>query len=116
MNAIRSYRDLTAWQRAYQLVLETYRVTQAFPVDERFALTQQARRAATGVVCNIAEGWGRDTRADYRRFVAMARGSIYELQTQMWVVADLGYVSTEHRIQGMIEETDRLVNGLLRSL
>ena len=116
MNAISSYRDLIAWQKSYALVLQVYRLSAAFPADERYTLVSQVRRASLSVVCNIAEGWGRGSRSDYRRFVQMSRGSIYELQTQMWVARDLGYIQPDCDVFALIEEVDRLVNGLLRAL
>jgi four helix bundle protein len=113
---IKSYQDLIAWQKAYRLILEVYEVSRGWPADERFTLTQQVRRAALSIACNIAEGWGRGTRADYKRFVQMSRGSTYELQTQMWVARDLRYIGGDHGVFALIEEVDRLINGLLRAL
>lgn len=111
-----SYEDLIVWQKAYQLVLDMYRITKDFPADERFGLVQQMRRAAVSIPSNIAEGWGRGTRKDYTRFVEMARGSSYELQTQLRIASDLGYMRHDDPIHDLISEVEKLANGLVRSL
>lgn len=116
MGAIRSYEDLVAWQKSYKLVLTVYKLTRGFPTDERFGLTSQVRRAAVSVPSNIAEGWGRGSRADYVRFVEIARGSIYELQTQMKLAADLEYIPPQHEVHEQMREVERLINALIRSL
>lgn len=110
------YRELAAWQKAYKLVLEAYRVTSQFPSEERFGLVQQMRRAAMSIPCNIAEGWGRASRIDYLRFLDMARGSNNELQTQLWIAADLGFVEKDHAIHDLVDEVGRIISGLIRSL
>ena len=113
---IRSYQDLAAWQKSYQLVLEIYGITRAFPTDERFGLTQQLRRAAVSVPSNVAEGWGRSTRSEYARYVEMARGSTYELQTQLKIASGLGYLPTDHGIHEQAAEVERIINGLVKAL
>ena len=110
------FTDLIAWQKSYALVLSVYKVSSSFPSDERFGLIQQVRRAALSIPCNIAEGWGRGTTTDYLRFLYMARGSTNEIQTQMWVARDLGHLPPNHEVNEQIEEVQRLINGLIRSL
>lgn len=110
------YRDVIAWQRSYRLALDVYQTTRQFPADEKFGLTQQSRRAAVSVPSNIAEGWGRGTRNDYVRFLGMARGSLYELDTQLNIAADLGYFEQEDEIFDQLDEAERVLNGLIRSL
>lgn len=83
MTEIRSHRDLIAWQKAVDLGLEVYRLTRSFPDAERFGLISQLRRAGVSVSSNIAEGYGRGTTADYLRFLRAARGSLYEIDTQL---------------------------------
>ncbi len=116
MDAINSYEDLIAWQKAYQLVLKVYEITRSFPADERFGLTQQMRRAAVSVPSNIAEGWGRGSRKDYIRFLNMARGSVYELLTQTRLVLDLNYLNDNKSAYEDMKEVERILNGLIRSL
>ncbi len=115
MGTIKSYEDLVAWQKAYALVLEVYRVTKLLPDDERFGLVSQMRRAAVSIPSNIAEGWGRRSRTDYIRFLKMAIGSCYELHTQLRLATDLGYMRNSKVIQGL-NEVERIVNALIRSL
>ena len=116
MSEIKSYEDLIAWQKAYQFGLAAYDASKGFPDDERFSMTQQVRRAAVSIASNIAEGWGRQSTADYIRFLRIARGSAYELRNQMSFAADLGYCAKDHRVHGLGKETERLLNALLKSL
>jgi four helix bundle protein len=95
-----------------------YRSTKAFPADERFALTSQIRRAAVGVASNIAEGYGRGGRSDYIRFLKIARGSLYELDTQLQLACDLTYLdqSSHAGLKSALNESERILAGLIRSL
>ena len=86
------YRNLIVWKRAHTFALEVYLSTKSFPDSERFGLTTQLRRAATSVVSNIAEGWGRHETRDQVRFLKMARGSICEVECQILLSRDLGYL------------------------
>lgn len=110
------FKELVAWQKSYQVVLEVYRLTRDFPREEQYCLVSQVRRSALSVPCNLAEGWGRGTTADYLRFAQIARGSANELQTQMWVARDLGYLRPDHPVHAEIEEVQRILAGLIRSL
>ncbi|MEO1009440.1 MAG: four helix bundle protein [Planctomycetota bacterium] len=118
MSAIKSYRDLVAWQRGRMLVRLVYEATAHFPTDERFGLTSQMRRAAIGVVSNIAEGYGRGSTPDYARFLRMARGSLFELESQALVALDLEFLSAEGQseIQDAINECAKPLSGLIASL
>lgn len=110
------FEKLVAWQKAYELVIEIYAVTKAFPPEERFGLSSQVRRSAVSVPSNIAVGWGRGSTADYLRFLDIARGSTYELQTQLWLAADLAFLGEDDPCHGLVVEVRRLLNGLIRSL
>lgn len=115
---IRSYRDLVAWQEARALVKMVYLATKSFPKEETYGLSLQMRRASVSVPSNIAEGYGRGSRKDYVRFLQVARGSLYELQTQLFLAEDLGYLHPPAS-QALHEQTDRcsrLLHGLIRSL
>jgi len=81
-----------------------------------FSLVQQMRRAAVSILCNVAEGRGRRTRPDFRHFVLIARGSAFELETQIIVASDVGYIdeTTAEQIIERTTEVERLLNGLLR--
>lgn len=118
MSEIRSHRDLIAWQKAVDLCLTIYSVTKAFPSDEKFGLVSQLRRAGVSVASNIAEGYGRGTRQDYIRFLRAARGSIYEIDTQLLIASRLEYLSSEsfQKIESQVNECSRILLGLIRSL
>jgi four helix bundle protein len=85
-----SFRDLQVWQRAIQLTVAVYRMTRDFPHEELYGLTSQIRRSAVSVASNIAEGQGRLTSGEFRQFLGIARGSNFELQTQLEISRALG--------------------------
>jgi four helix bundle protein len=89
-----SYRDLVAWKRAVELVTHVYGLTKSFPDDERYGLTAQLRRAAISVASNIAEGQGRFSRGEFKQFLGHARGSLLEIETQMTIATNLGYLDS----------------------
>jgi four helix bundle protein len=91
---VQSYRDLRVWNTAVELTLEVYRITESFPQSERFGLTAQLRRAAVSVPSNIAEGHARNTRGEYRQFLSIARGSAVEVEVQLFLAEQLGYVQS----------------------
>lgn len=86
---LKSYKDLEVWQKAVSLAVQVYRVTNGFPRDERFGLTSQIRRAATSVSANIAEGWGRGSVNENVQFLTIARGSLLELESHLYVASQL---------------------------
>lgn len=117
-HTIQSYKDLIAWQLATDLSLRIYRATSAFPSDERFGLTSQLRRAAVSVPSNIAEGYGRGSTQDYLRFLKVARGSLYEIGTQLHIAHELGLIGHEvfNELSNTIQECGRTLAGLIRSI
>ena len=116
--AVRNFRDLFAWQRAMDLVVLVYRVTEEFPSREMFGLCNQLRRAAVSVPSNIAEGQGRNTNADFVRYLSIARGSLQEVQTQLEISRRLGYIQDETtaELTMLSDEVAKLINGLCRAL
>jgi four helix bundle protein len=116
VSEIRSYEDLIAWQKAYRLVLRVYKASATFPAEERFGLTSQMRRCAVSVPSNIAEGWGRQSTTDYERFLRIARGSAFELNTQLKLAIDLGFLLDGEDVLADVDEVQRLLVGLIRSL
>lgn len=112
------YRRLDAWKKGIQLTTHVYAATASFPRTEAYGLTAQMRSAAVSILSNIAEGRGRTTRADFRRFVVQARGSAYELETQIEIARQLGYVEEETAaaLTRLCSETLQVINGLLRHL
>ncbi len=113
-----TFRDLIAWQRAFDLCIAVYEFSESFPRHECFALTEQIRKAAVSVPSNIAEGRGRGSWRDYRRFLLHARGSLFEIQTQALIATKLGFVTAAdaERLVTDSEHVARLINGLLRYL
>jgi four helix bundle protein len=114
----KSYRDLTVWQKSYELALAVYKATRLFPRREMFGLTSQLCRAAVSVPTNIAEGNCRHSRADYVRFVAIAQGSAGELDTLLSLAHDLAYLedSAAKQLKGQLNEIGRMLAGLRRGL
>jgi four helix bundle protein len=94
---LRSYRDLEVWKRSLILIADVYRLTGKLPLDERFGLTAQMRRAAVSVTCNIAEGYGRATRGEYLNHLSVARGSLNEVEALCLVCASLELLSPADR-------------------
>jgi len=90
-----SFRDLIVWQRSFQLSIAIYRLTVVFPKEEIYGLTSQLRRAGVSVASNIAEGYGRGSTGEYKQFLAMARGSNLEVQTQLLIAKELGFGAPE---------------------
>ena len=112
-----SYRDLVAWKKARVLVAEIYKVTRGFPKDELYGLTNQLRRAAVSVPSNIAEGQARYSRREFHHFLNNARGSLAEVETQLMIANDLGYLASEEAnfLLGKASELGRILNGLIAS-
>lgn len=115
--AVKSYRDLVAWQKAMELVTEIYRVTQRFPKEEMFGLTSQLRKAGVSIPSNIAEGRGRSSRGEFRLFLGHALGSLSELETQILISRNLDYLSETDaaHLLNLSAEVGRVLNGLISS-
>jgi len=111
------YRQLTVWRRAHELAVGVYRAATAFPEYERFGVAAQLRRAATSVVSNIAEGCGRYNDRDELRFFRMARGSVAELECQLLLSRDVGYLESKSwlMLDKDCREVGKMLNGLIRS-
>ena len=113
-NGVRSYRDLVVWQKAIELTVEIYRLTEGFPSSERFGLTSQLRGAAASVAANVAEGHARSTRPDYARFVSIAQGSLAESRTYLHIAERLGLASAGvlGPIDALADEVSRMLTAL----
>ncbi|HEV2802773.1 MAG TPA: four helix bundle protein [Pyrinomonadaceae bacterium] len=118
MDQIKSHRDLIAWQKAMELVVAVYKLSQKFPKEELYGLTSQLRRAAVSIPANIAEGQGRRSKTEFKQFLGHARGSLLELDTHLELALRFNYLdSKEHAlVQEQLREVGRIMNGLLRSL
>lgn len=114
--AIRSFRDLVAWQKAKSLAMSIYSASANMPDSERFGLCSQMPRASISVFSNIAEGFGRGSDREFLRGCRNARGSLFELMGQVEIAMDLGYMKASEELSGALEETDRVLQGLIRSI
>lgn len=115
---VRRYRDLVVWQKALAWVEGVYAFTGNWPVDERFGLTSQIRRSAVSVPSNIAEGCARRTTPEFLRFLAIARGSLAEAETQLIIAGRLGYLAQDS-LSGLLQASDeisRMLAGLITKL
>lgn len=116
--AIRTFKDLIVWQKAYALVLKLYKVTKHFPAEEKFGIISQIRRASIAIPSNIAEGYGRQYLKQYIQFLYIAYGSGAELETQLMLSKDLGFLD-EEKYKELIEkyyEVERMLMALIKSL
>jgi len=118
MTIVNSYRDLIVWQKSMSLVTELYSVTHNFPSSEIYALTSQIRRCAISIPSNIAEGYGRNSTGDYRRFLQIAAGSLFELQTQIEIALNLNYISRDifDNFFEKMKELDRMLLSLIKKI
>jgi four helix bundle protein len=115
MSRPKSYRDLIVWQRAMGFARQAYTLTAGLPKSEAYGLLAQVRRAAVSILSNIAEGHGRLTDLQFRHFLGNARGSLCELQTQVELAGDLGYLEKQNIqvVKDQGAEVGRLLNGLI---
>ena len=114
----KTFKDLFAWQKAFELAAEVYRLTQKFPDQERFGLTAQLRRSVVSIASNIAEGQARDLPADFARLLSMAMGHVQEFETQLLLAIRLGFLPEEAAKPHLelATEVGKLVRGLRKSV
>ena len=114
---ILNFTDLKVWQLGHQIVLKVYALSKTFPREELFGLVAQIRRAAVSITSNIAEGFSRSTAKDKVYFYAVSLGSLTEVQNQLLIARDLGYISAGEyaELSLKIMETIRMTNGLIKS-
>ena len=115
---IRSYRDLTVWQQAMDLVVDVYSLTRGLPADERFGLPSQLRRASVSIPSNIAEGWGRNRTGEYVQHLRYSSGSLREVETQLLITCRVGYLN-ETVVDPALKSCDqisRMLRALIHSL
>jgi four helix bundle protein len=113
-----SYRELIAWQKAMDFVMDVYGATKLFPRDEVYGLASQLRRAAVLIPTNIAEGQARFSAQEFHYFLGRARGSMVEVETQLMIAQNLGYFSPDHgkKLLDKAAELGRILNGLIGSI
>ena len=115
---VKCYKDLTVWKRAIELSLAVYRLTATFPAEERYGISSQLRRAGVSIASNIAEGYGRGSRKDYKQFLAIARGSTLEVQTQLIIANELGYCDLHllKKTEALSEEVSKMLYSIIGKL
>jgi four helix bundle protein len=111
--ATTSFTQLQVWQAAHEVTLAIYKMTPSFPVEERFGLSQQLRRAAVSVAANIAEGYGRRSPPDKARFYTISEGSAEELKYYLILVRDLGYTAPLPALCSRLDEISRMLCRLI---
>jgi four helix bundle protein len=114
----KTFRDLIVWQKAMALVTDIYRATATFPSRERYGLTDQLCRAAVAIPSDIAEGKGRISKKEFIQLLARARGSSYEVETQLEISKNLGFLTSDifEDLESKAAEVARLLNGLISRL
>lgn len=114
---IKSFTDLNTWKEAHKLVLMIYKITKSFPREELYSLVDQMRRCVISITSNIAEGFSRKTKKEKTQFYHMAKGSLTELQNQLLVSRDVGYLNQEEfaKIAAQTVIVHKLTNGLIKS-
>ena len=115
---IRTFKNLVVWQKAFQLTVTLYRATRGFPADERYGMTAELRKTSRSVVYNIAEGHKRASTAEYLRFLNIAAGSAAELETQLLLARELGYLLADNAgpLFALHGDVERMLDALSRKL
>lgn len=113
---IKSYKELIVWQKAMELNLLVYKLTNSFPENEKFALISQIRKSSISIPSNIAEGWGRFSNKSFGQFLKIARGSLYELETQLIIAKNLNYINELYEIENLLVEMSKMLYSLIETL
>lgn len=119
MSSISSYKDLLIWKKGIVIVVKVYQLTKAFPSEELYALTSQIKRASVSIPSNIAEGYGRNTDKSFSHFIDISRGSLCELETQLIIAKELGFIvnfELYNEILELIIEESKMINAFSKSL
>ncbi len=113
-----SFKELKVWQKAMDLVTDIYAITTIFPQHEQFGITSQIRRSSISIPSNIAEGFGRNSNNEFVRFLRIAIGSLFELQTQLEISKNLKFISTEEFNKMLLESTEieKMIKALIKSI
>ncbi len=115
---VKTFRDLLVWQKSMTIITGIYTLTKSFPVDETYGLASQMRRCSVSIPSNIAEGYGRNSNNEFIRFLHIALGSLYELQTQIEISMNLNYLdkSTFENLCGSTRELEKMLNSFTKKL
>lgn len=115
MNKINSFRDLTVWQKSFQLAKDVYNLTNQLPASERFGLIPQIQRCAVSIPSNIAEGQQRNGRAEFKQFLGIARGSAAELETQLLIIGEVYGLRVTTEL-ALVDEVQKMLNAIVSKL
>ena len=115
---MRNFRTLNIWQQGIQLVIDIYRLSERLPAEEKYGLKSQICRAAVSIPSNIAEGSSRPSEAEYARFLEMALGSAFEVETQLTIIQKLHLVSSDQieKLQTLLDLEQKMINSLISKL
>ena len=119
MNEIKSYKDLLIWKKGITIVKLVYQLVKTFPQEEMYALSSQLKRASVSIPSNIAEGYGRNTDNSFSHFLDIARGSLFEIETQLIIAKELGFITNFELFQKLlnqIEEESKMINAFSKTL
>ena len=116
MATIKNYRELEVWKQSMTFVEDIYKAIKTFPIEERYGICDQIRRAAVSIPSNIAEGFGRDTPKEFAHFLSIARGSLYETMTQLDIASRLGYLAPNSGLYPQAESIGKMLNSLKKRL
>ena len=113
---MRRYEDLLLWQKAMQLAKMVYLLQKGLPKEEMYGLGDQIRRAVVSVPSNVAEGYGRGSDVEFKRFLSISRGSLFEVKTQLQLAEGVGLLKVDKEVWDLIDEVGKLLNGLSKTL
>ena len=115
---MRNFKELDVWKKSIELTKEVYNIVKLFPKEETYALSDQLRRAVISIPSNIAEGYSRYGDKEFIKFMYIARGSTAEVETQIYIACEIGYLSEEQSMKAfeLCKETNRLIGGFINRL
>ncbi len=116
MNKVNSYKELIVWQKSILLTTTIYILLRSFPEDEKFGLASQIRRSVISIPSNIAEGFGRGTTKSFLQFLYISRGSLYELETQLYIAKELSFCQENKEIDNLLLEIGKMLNAMINKL
>ena len=114
---MRPHKKLNVWKKSIEFVTKIYKVTESFPDSEKFGLISQIRRSAVSIPSNTSEGAARSSKKEFIQFLSIAQGSTSELETQLIISNNLGFLKTENmHLLNELDEISRMIIGLIRTL
>jgi four helix bundle protein len=115
---MRNFKNLEVWKNGIQIVKQVYKLSQSFPAEEKFGLISQITRASVSIPSNIAEGCSRNSEIEFKRFLEIAMGSLFEVQTQLIIANELQFLKSEYvlEVNLLIEQQGRMINSLINKI